>query len=82
MNNLRLLTGFLSIILLSGGVCVNGQSVITLDEIFETAETNSAQLRPSITARDEAEREIRVARSGRLPDINASMHRRWFYHQT
>lgn len=73
MNNLRLLTGLLSIVLSSGGVCSYGQSVITLEEIFETAETNSAQLRPSITAQAEAEREISVARSGRLPDINASM---------
>lgn len=54
-------------------VCAYGQSVFTLEEIFETAETNSAQLRPSITAQAEAEREISVARSGRLPDINASM---------
>lgn len=73
MNNLRLLTGLLSIVLSSGGVCAYGQSVITLEKIFETAETNSAQLRPSITAQAEAEREISVARSGRLPDINASM---------
>lgn len=73
MNNLRLLTGLLSIVLSSGGVCAYGQSVFTLEEIFETAETNSAQLRPSITAQAEAEREISVARSGRLPDINASM---------
>ena len=73
MNNLRLLTGLLSIVLSSGGVCAYGQSVITLEEIFETAETNSSQLRPSFTAQTEAEREISVARSGRLPDINASL---------
>ena len=73
MNNLRLLTGLLSIVLSSGGVCAYGQSVVTLEEIFESAETNSAQLRPSFTAQTEAEREIRVARAGRLPDINASL---------
>lgn len=73
MNNLRLLTGLLSIVLSSGGVCAYGQAVITLEEIFETAETNSSQLRPSFTAMTEAEREISVARSGRLPDINASL---------
>lgn len=73
MNNLRLLTGLLSIVLSSGGVCAYGQSVITLEEIFETAETNSSQLRPSFTAMTEAEREISVARSWRLPDINASL---------
>ncbi len=73
MNNLRLLTGLLSIILSGGGVCAYGQSVITLEEIFETAEVNSAQLRPSLSAQNEAEREINVARSGRLPDINVSL---------
>ena len=73
MNNLRLLTGLLSIILSGGGVCAYGQSVITLEEIFETAEANSAQLRPSVSAQNEAEREISVARAGRLPDINASL---------
>ena len=73
MNNLRLLTGLLSIILSGGGVCAYGQSVITLEEIFETAEANSTQLRPSISAQIEAEREISVARSERLPDINASL---------
>ena len=73
MNNLRLLTGLLSIILSSGGACVYGQSVLTLEEIFESAEANSIQLRPSVTAQSEAEREISVARAGRLPDINASL---------
>lgn len=73
MNNLRLLTGLLSMVLSGSGVCVYGQSVVTLEEIFETAEANSAQLRPSLTAQTEAEREISVARSGRLPDINASL---------
>ncbi len=73
MNNLRFLTGLLSIVLSSGGVCAYGQSVITLEEIFKTAETNSSQLRPSFTAQTEAEREISVACSGRLPDINASL---------
>lgn len=73
MNNLRLLTGLLSAALLSGGVCTYGQSVITLEEIFRTAETNSAQLRPSFAAQAEAEREASVARAGRLPDISASL---------
>ena len=54
-------------------MCVYGQSVLTLEEIFESAEANSIQLRPSFTAQSEAEREISVARAGRLPDINASL---------
>lgn len=73
MNNLRLLTGLLSIVLSGSGMCAYGQSVITLEEIFETTEAKSAQLLPSLTAQTEAEREISVARAGRLPDINATL---------
>ena len=73
MNNLRLLTGLLLVILSGSGACAYGQSVITLEEVFECAEVNSAQLRPSVSAENEAEREISVARAGRLPDINASL---------
>ncbi len=77
MNNLRLLAGLLCATLLSDGECAFGQSVVTLKEIFESAEANSAQLRPSFTAQTEAEREISVAKSGRLPDINASLSLRY-----
>lgn len=70
MNNLRLLTGLLSVALSGAGVCSYGQSVITLEQIFEVAEANSAQLRPSLTSQNEAERDISVAKSGYLPDIN------------
>ncbi len=75
MNNQRLLTGLLSAALLVAGVCAHGQdsSVITLEQLFESAERNSAQLRPSFSAEEEANQEIRVARAGRLPDINASL---------
>lgn len=74
MNNLRLLTGLLwCAALLSDGVRASGQSVLTLEEIFECAEAHSAQLRPSFTAQTEADCEIEVARTNRLPDINATM---------
>lgn len=73
MNNHRLLTGLLSVLLASGGACAFGQSVITLEEIFKVAEANSAQLRPSMTAQKEAESEISIARAGHLPEINASL---------
>lgn len=73
MNNLRLLAGLLSAVLLSGGTRGYGQSVISLEEIYEIAESNSAQLRPYLSAREEADQEISVAKSGRLPDITASL---------
>ena len=75
MNNQRLLTGLLSAVLLGTGVCAFGQnpSVITLEQLFESAERNSAQLRPSFSAEKEANHEISVARADRLPDINASL---------
>lgn len=75
MNNHRLLTGLLSAALLSGGVCARGQNrqSLTIEQLFEIAEANSVQLRPSFTAEEEARREINVARSNRLPDISASL---------
>ena len=73
MNNLRLLAGMLCASMLSGGACAYSQSVITLEQIFESAEANSTQLRPSISAISEAEHEIDVAKAGRLPEINASL---------
>ncbi|MDE7470140.1 MAG: TolC family protein [Paramuribaculum sp.] len=75
MNNHRLLTGVLTALLLSGGVRAVGSNpeIITLEEIFQTAETSSVQLRPSLSAVEEARRYISVARSQRLPDIQASL---------
>ncbi len=75
MNNHRLLTGLFVTALLSGGVCAWGQAgqVVTLEHLFEVAETNSVQLRPSFAAEEEARRESSVARSQRLPDINANL---------
>lgn len=74
MNNLRLLARLAWAALLSGGVCAYGQSVVTLEEIFRSAEANSAQLRPSLTAIAEADQEIKTAQSAKLPDINASLN--------
>lgn len=75
MNNLRLLTGLLSVALLSTGMCVSGQNaaVYSLEQLFDSAERNSVQLRPSFSAEDVAIEEIRVARNGLLPEINASL---------
>lgn len=75
MNNHRLLTGLLVAALSGGAVRAVGQTaeVMPIETLFEIAETNSAQLRPSFAAEEEARRDISVARSGRLPDINASL---------
>lgn len=73
MNNLRLLTGLLIVTLSGDGVHAYGQSVITLEEIFKTAEANSVQLRPLFAAEEEAGLATDVARAGRLPDIHASL---------
>ena len=73
MNNHRLLTGLLAAALSSGVSCAFGQTkqVVSLEDLFEMAEANSIQLRPYFTAEEEARRETSIARSGRLPDINA-----------
>jgi len=75
MNNYRLLRGLLCAALLSGGLRIMGQNVttISLEEIFEIAEARSVQLRVSESAEIEAAKDKTVARSGRLPDINATL---------
>lgn len=75
MNNLRLLAGLLFAILPGVGVCAHGSEprVVTLDEIFATAEASSAQLRPSLTAIGEADAAVAAARTARLPEIDASL---------
>lgn len=79
MNNLRLLTSLpLVAVLLGCGLRSHGQTVMSLQQIFETAETNSAQLRPSITAQSEAGHAAGVARSGYAPDINISLSASYF----
>lgn len=75
MNNHRLLRGLLAAAVLSGGACAWAREarIVTLEELFATAEANSAQLRPSFSAEEEARRDISVARSNMLPDINATL---------
>ncbi|MBD5370386.1 MAG: TolC family protein [Bacteroides sp.] len=46
---------------------------MTLQEIFESAELNSAQLRPAISAITEAEQEISVSKAAMLPEIEAKL---------
>lgn len=74
MNNHRLLKGLLAA-LLGSCMCASAKSaeVVTLEQLFDTAERNSAQLRPSFSAEEEARREISVANTAKLPDINASL---------
>ncbi len=74
MNNHRLLTGLFAITLLSGGVCMSqDRQMISLESLFDVAERNSMQLRPSFAAEEESKREISVARSARLPEANATL---------
>lgn len=75
MNNHRLLTGLLAATLMGGGVQSFGQSngILTLEDLFTLAETNSVQLHPALSGEEEARREISVAKSERLPDITAGV---------
>lgn len=75
MNNLRLLTGLFAITLVSHGAYAESTEpkVMTLEDIFDIAEANSAQLRPYFTAEEEADQQISVAKAGRLPDISTSL---------
>lgn len=75
MNNHRLLTWLLAAAMSGGGaVAASSEAkVLTIEELFEIAEANSVQMRPSFSAEEEARREISEARSKRLPDIDASL---------
>ncbi|MCH5318809.1 MAG: TolC family protein [Paramuribaculum sp.] len=74
MNNHRLLIGLLTAAGLSSGVvCGYSQAVISLDELFEYAESHSAQLKPVFTSQDVSRYEIQVAKAARLPEITATM---------
>lgn len=76
MNNHRLLAVPLCAVLLGASVCAYGQTPrpMSLEELFEIAETNSAQLRPSFSSEEEARREIGVAANSRLPEISAELN--------
>ncbi len=66
MNNHRLLTGLLCATLSGAGTCAYGQPrVVSIEELFETAESRSIQMRPALSAEEEAARDISVAKSGR-----------------
>ncbi len=60
---------------MGGGACGFAQSpkVVTLDEIFKSAEAHSSSIRSYVTAEKEAKQEISVAKSAMLPDANASL---------
>lgn len=75
MNNHRLLTVVFAMTLLSMGSLTYAQTehVMTLEELFETAETSSLRLKPSFTAQEESSRAVKVAQSAMLPEINASL---------
>ena len=49
MNNRRLLTGLLAVILSGSAVCSWSQTVMSLEDLFEYAETHSVQLKPAFT---------------------------------
>lgn len=74
MINLRLLTVLLSAAL--SGTTVAAQrprTVMTLEQVFETAESHSVYLRSAAEAVREAELQKSVARAARLPEISGSL---------
>lgn len=75
MNNQRLLTGLCSIALSGASLCTATatERVVSLEEIFLTAEANSVQLRSSFSAEKVAAEEQRVAKSNLLPDIEVKL---------
>lgn len=75
MNNLRLLAGAFAVTFSLAVVQTSAEKrVVTLEEIFSSAEANSLQLRPSFAAQREADRALSEARSARLPEISSSLY--------
>lgn len=74
MNNQRLLTGLLAAALSGGALCAYGQEqcTLSLEELYEIAETGSTRLRQFFSAEEEALSDIEIARDSRLPEIQAS----------
>ena len=71
MNNLRLLAGVLCVLLPGVGALCQTRRVVTLEEIYRTAEAGSAKLRTAYASEREAYSEIAEKRDARLPDISA-----------
>lgn len=74
MTNHRLLAGLMLSALLSGGVFAQDRVTVTLEQVFEAAESGSVQLRRQAAAVSEAARGVEEARAGMLPDINATLN--------
>ncbi len=62
-----------SFLLFFGGVGCFAQECLTIGQLFERVEQNSKDLQVQKTALEVAQREIEIARNGRLPDINAQL---------
>lgn len=75
MNNRRLLVWLCAIAISGWGICraeSNGRTM-SLEELFEAAETGNARLRTFAIAEKVAGKEIEEARAARLPDISTSL---------
>ena len=73
MNNSKLLAGLLCVVLSGSGARSYGQQVITLDEIYRVAETNSSQLLTSYASEQESERDVSAQRTNCLLDIKVNL---------
>ncbi|MBQ2980058.1 MAG: TolC family protein [Bacteroidaceae bacterium] len=86
MNNYKLLMVLLCVTLCAqvGRACKTDMSdcaptptaadgILTIDEMFRLADINSKQLRPLLSGIDEAKAGVSVAKSNRLPDLNANL---------
>lgn len=74
MNNRRLLTGLLIAVSVSSQVCADEpvRRTVTLEELYDIAETSALRLRPTADDEEEARRALNEARDGRLPDIGVA----------
>ncbi len=76
MNNFKLLAGLLLAAVAGAELQAHASTPVTmtLEDIFRVADENGAQLKPFAATVEQASREAAVARSGRLPEIDASLN--------
>lgn len=74
MNNRKLLIGLLLSATMSSQLCIaqSAERMVTLEELYEIAETSALRLRAAAADEDVARRALNVARDNRLPDIGVT----------
>ncbi len=64
---------YTSLFLLGGNLCTFAQQQLTIEQLFDLVESNSKALQVQRTGLEMADKDVEIAKSKRLPDINAQL---------